>query len=144
MEQVQDYEFVIIPDAGSNNIEEVDLLNSLKIDSLIIDHHEAEVLPNTTVINPQTDNYPNKTLSGAGVVWKFLQYIDKINQWSYSECLLDLVAVGIGADMMDLRDYETHYMMYFGLRDIYNPFLLGVLEKNSYTLKSKLNPKAVG
>jgi len=56
-------------------------------------------------------NYSNKTLSGVGVVYKFCQYIDKFLGQDYANNLLDLVAVGMVSDMMDLRNFETRELI---------------------------------
>ena len=41
------------------------------------------------------------------MVYKFCQFIDNIMDMDYANELLDLVALGMIADMMDLRDFET-------------------------------------
>lgn len=138
------YDFVIIPDAGSNDFEEVKKLSEWDIKVLILDHHEADTPPEEAIIiNPQMDNYPNKTLSGAGVVWKFCCYFDEQSGYCYANSLMDLVAVGLVGDMIDLRDYETRYLINEGLSNIQNSFIQAMIEKNSYQLKGKLNPKGV-
>ena len=45
--------------------------------------------------------------------------------------------------MIDLRDYETRYLINEGLSNIQNSFIQAMIEKNSYQLKGKLNPKGV-
>ena len=95
---------VIIPDAGSNQFEEHAALRDRGIDVLVIDHHEAEKYSdNALIVNNQMCEYPNKTLSGAGVVYKFCSNIDMLMNTHYAELFLDLVGLGIVADVMDLR-----------------------------------------
>lgn len=49
------------------------------IDVLVIDHHQADkISPNACIINNQLCDYPTKSLSGAGVVYKFCSYLDSI------------------------------------------------------------------
>ena len=144
LDDAMQYDFVIIPDAGSNDFEEVKKLSEWDIKVLILDHHEADTPPEEAIIiNPQMDDYPNKTLSGAGVVWKFCCYFDEQSGYCYAKSLMDLVAVGLIGDMIDLRDYETRYLINEGLSNIQNSFIQAMIEKNSYQLKGKLNPKGV-
>lgn len=45
-------------------------------------------------------------------------------------------------DMMDLRDFETHYLVQTGLNQLRNPFIKGMAEKNHYQLGD--NPTPIG
>ena len=71
---------VIVPDAGTNDIIEQEKLYNNSIDLIILDHHESDKelqdSDGIAIVNPQLDNYPNKALSGGGVVLKFIQYLD--------------------------------------------------------------------
>lgn len=137
----KDVSLVIIPDAGSNQLEEHKALKEQGIDVLVIDHHEVdEISNNAIIINNQIGKYPNKTLSGVGVVYKVCSYIDKIINKSYAENFLDLVAVGLVSDMMDLRNYETKELINIGSQNIKNPFLYEFVEDQSYSLKGEVTP----
>ena len=66
---------VIAPDSSSNNYEVHKILKENGIDVLVIDHHEAEkISENACVINNQLCDYPTKSLSGVGMVYKFCCY----------------------------------------------------------------------
>ena len=137
----EDVKLVIIPDAGSNQYEEHAILKEKGIDILILDHHEADqVSPNACVINNQLCKYPNKNLSGVGIVYKFCSYIDKIIGQSYADDLLDLVAVGVVSDMMDLRNYETKELIDLGTSNIRNTFLKMFYEDQSYSIGGQITP----
>ena len=137
----EDVKLVIIPDAGSNQYEEHAILKEKGIDILILDHHEADqVSPNACVINNQLCKYPNKNLSGVGIVYKFCSYIDKIIGQSYADDLLDLVAVGVVSDMMDLRNYETKELIDLGTSNIRNTFLKMFYEDQSYSMGGQITP----
>ena len=41
------------------------------------------------------------------MVYKFCQFIDNLMATDYADSNLDLVALGMIADMMDMRDFET-------------------------------------
>ena len=134
---------LIVPDAGSNQLDEHIELKEKNIDVLILDHHLCSIDVNKSpacIINNQTCNYPNKSLSGAGVVYKFLQGCDEYYNKSLSENYLDLAAQGIIGDMMDLRDLETRYIVYKGLSHIKNPGLKHFLNKQEYSISNINEP----
>ena len=97
---------------------------------LVIDHHEADIISeNACIINNQLCDYPTKSLSGVGMVYKFCSYIDSLLDVDYADQFLDLVALGMVADMMDLRDYETKHLITRGLENIRNPYFKGMIDK---------------
>ena len=138
----KDVKLVIVPDAGSNQYEEHNALKEQGIDVLILDHHEADkVSPDACVINNQlSQRYTNKTLSGVGVVYKFCQYIDKFLGKNYADDLLDLVAIGMVSDMMDLRNFETRELISLGSTRLLNPFISAFVDTQSYSLKGEVTP----
>ena len=64
------------------------------------------------------------------MVWKFCSYFDKMMNTNYAYELLDLVALGVCADMMDLRPLETRYIMANGVINVNNPFIKAMMVKN--------------
>lgn len=87
---------VIALDSSSNDYEQHKELSEKGIDVLVIDHHEAEkVSEYACVINNQLCDYPTKSLSGVGMVYKFCQLIDKLLGKNIIDNYLDLVALGI-------------------------------------------------
>ena len=132
---------VIAPDSSSNDYEEHELLASKGIDVLVIDHHEADKISEyACVINNQLCDYPTKSLSGVGMVYKFCSYIDEIMDVDYANLFLDLVALGMVADMMDLRDFETKHLVTLGLNKIRNPYFKGMVDKQAFQLKDGITP----
>ncbi len=133
-----EFKFIIVPDAGSNDFEQHAKLKEAGIDILILDHHEAEYLNSdyACIINNQLSSYPNKDLSGVGVVWQFCRYLDKISGNNYAENYLDLVALGNMADMMSLKSIETKTLIFEGFKskNIKNPFIFAIAEKNAFPL----------
>ena len=131
-------DLVIIPDAGSNDIDQIARLHEDVRDVIILDHHELEGEPSPYcfLINSQSPEYPNKELSGAGVVWQFCRFIDKIKNTSYADWYLDLVALGLDGDMMSLRSCETRRLIFKGLDpdNIHNPFIYEMWQKNKFKL----------
>lgn len=129
----EDTDFIIIPDAGSNDYGEIAKYHEKGIEILIIDHHIISngYSPFATVINNQeSKNYSNKDFSGVGVVYRFLQALDDALFLTNADNYLDLVAIGLIADIMDTTDYETRYFIQQGLlkKNLKNPFLKQLLK----------------
>lgn len=144
--EMYDFNLLITPDAGSSDVKQCKELSETKdIDILILDHHTIEELnPYAIVINCQDGQYPNPTLSGAGVVYKFIKEYDKKYEFNYADNDLDLVAIGIVGDSMDLRNYETRYLAIEGLKVINNEFMKQFLVKNKIDEDKKINFTFVG
>ena len=134
---------VIAPDSSSNNYDIHKILHERGIDVLVLDHHEAEyVSPHACIINNQLCDYPTKSLSGVGIVFKFCQYIDSLLGINNANKFLDLVSLGIIADVMDLRDFETKHLIKKGLAHIQNPFFETMISKQAFKLGN--SPTAIG
>ena len=139
-----DVKLVIAPDSSSNDYEEHQQLSLKGVDVLVIDHHEADkISEHACVINNQLCEYPTKSLSGVGMVYKFCSYIDELLNVDYADQFLDLVSLGMVADMMDLRDYETKHLITRGLENIRNPYFKGMVDRQSYSLKEGISPIGV-
>ena len=133
-------DLIIVPDAGSNDVEQITELHKKGINIIVLDHHEIEFPPNEyppcIIINSQSNMYPNHELSGVGVVWQFCRFLDKVNQSNYADWYLDLVALGNTGDMMSLRSFETRRLISKGLEpeNIHNPFMYEMWQKNKFKL----------
>ena len=139
-----DVKLVIAPDSSSNEFDIHKELHERGVDVLVIDHHNTtHYSEHACVINNQMDDYPTKSLSGVGMVYKFCSYLDSLLHVDYADQYLDLVALGILADVMDLRDFETRYLVDTGLANVRNPFLRGMVAKQDFQLKGKLTPHGV-
>ena len=140
----KDVKLVIAPDSSSNDYEVHAQLRERGVDVLVIDHHEADkISENACVINNQLCEYPTKSLSGVGMVYKFCSYIDKILGANNANQFLDLVALGLIADVMLMRDFETKHLINVGLQQIQNPFFRGMTIKNEYSLGGNITPFGV-
>ena len=131
-------DLVIIPDAGSNDWNQLQKLHEDGRAVIILDHHEieGEAYPNCVLINSQLPWYPNKELSGAGVVYQFCRYMDKVYDLDYADNYLDLCALGLVGDMMSLTSYETRRLITKGIEPdrIINPFIYEMWQKNKFKL----------
>lgn len=126
-----DINLLIIPDAGTNDIKQHKLLKDKEIDVVVIDHHEVEkISEDAIVVNNQIGNFGNKTLCGAGMVLKVLNVIDAIIDRNEADNYLDLVAVALVGDSMDMNVPETRYLVQKGLLNINNPLLFEISNPN--------------
>ena len=140
----EDAKFIIVPDASSNEFALHSQLKEKGIDILVIDHHEAEIIsPDACIINNQLDNYPNKTLSGVGMVYKFCCYIDSLLQKDVANDFIDLVAVGLTGDMMDVRTFETRELIRRGFEKIRNPFIAGIVDRDPFHFDGEITQHKV-
>lgn len=148
--KIEDYNLIIIPDAGTNDYEKHKVLKKEhNIDILILDHHESDngYSEYACVINNQlSEKYNNKKLSGAGVVWQFIRHYIETEKLENvkAEYFLDLVALGNIADVMDMRSPETRLLVNAGSRNINNCGFKSLCEKQSFSMKNKVNPTTVG
>ena len=139
-----EYKLVICPDASSNDYKQHKFLKDNGIDVLVLDHHDAEeVSENAIIINNQLSDYPNKTLSGVGVVYKFCSKIDELMKIKEADTILDLVSLGMIADMMDMRTFETKHLIQKGLTKIENPFFRALVERQAYSIGETVTPIGV-
>ena len=117
----QDVRLIIILDCGIKAIEEIRYARSTGIDFIICDHHvpDDELPDAVAILNPKLEGstYPCSHLSGCGVGYKFMQAFAISNgiPGAELECMLDLVAVSIAADIVPMVD-ENRIMAYHGLR----------------------------
>lgn len=142
-------DLIILPDSSSNDYEEHKKLSEMGYDILVLDHHDADRYSEyATVINNQlSKSYPNKALSGVGVVYKFLQFFDEMmwknseeSKWEEAfyepiiENYLDLVALGEISDMMNMQTPENRYICETGLKNINNKLFMEIVKKQCYSM----------
>lgn len=146
-------DLIICADSSSNDYDEHKILSDMGYDILVLDHHEAaEYSKNAVVINNQLSNrYSNKQLSGVGVVYKFLEYVeyqlqkDNLKEEEgfiepFSQNYIDLVALGEISDMMEMITPENRWIVNKGLSSINNKFFSALIEKQSFSLKLNEKP----
>lgn len=133
----REYSLLLVPDAGTNDIEAIKKLHEHGCETIILDHHISDVgfSEYAITINSQY-NYPNPFLSGVGVVHKFCEYLDKLLNKNYADKFLDLTSIGMMGDMMNITSLETKEMIFQGLQDdnLHNPLILGLIEKSNFAL----------
>ena len=152
-------DLLIVPDAGSDkqSQEYIEQLVNDGTDVLVLDHHEIE---NTwedgyyttgdheaIIINNQDGFYGNTTLSGVGVVFKFLDLYDEVYpNHADSRNYLGLVSLGMIADLMDVRNSETRFLINSGLKYMLedSELIEAIAEHNSYGMQGKVTIETVG
>lgn len=127
---------LIIPDAGSNEVEQTRKVFDNGTNILVLDHHAIKTpIDCGVLINNQLQDC-NKSLSGCGVTHKFLQALDLEFDVDYSSLFIDIVALSIIADSCDVKSKENRLYLKYGLFNgtLINDFLRELI--NQYTYKS--------
>jgi len=157
----QGINLLITVDCGITNIEEVELLNKNKVDVIITDHHEPlEKLPQSlAILDPKVtdDNYPFSGISGAGVAYKLVQALftdSRIENYKknledfggaegFQKWILDIVAIGIVADVSPLLD-ENRILVKWGLVVLEKTRNLGLKKLLEVISVKKISNQTIG
>lgn len=130
-EALKNCDLLIIVDSSSNETEYIKKnISSRGIKTIILDHHmiDKPVVEddNCIIVNPmqEEDDYPNKSLSGAGVVYKFIKALERHEDYpsirktihNFSDECFDIVSTGIIADVMSVDGMENRYIINQGLK----------------------------
>jgi single-stranded-DNA-specific exonuclease len=140
------FKLIIALDCGIRSNALVDYAKGKGVEFIICDHHlPGDTLPAAAaVLNPKRKDctYPYKELSGCGIGYKLIEaYSQKNGLPAYThEEYLDLVAVSIASDLVDMRG-ENRILAYFGLKKLAeNPgiglqaLMEGTLSKTEYSI----------
>ncbi|MES2315653.1 MAG: single-stranded-DNA-specific exonuclease RecJ [Patescibacteria group bacterium] len=114
---------IITIDLGITAVAEVAQAEVDGMDVIITDHHLLhEVLPRAyAILNPKTDEYPEKMLCGAGVVFKLAQgFIKKYSEYfkvgvGAEKWMLDMAGLATLSDMVPLLG-ENRAIAHFGMK----------------------------
>ena len=119
---------IVTCDTGSTNISEVIYAQSLGIDVIITDHHTlpSERPPVVAIINPRylAKEHPLYHLSGVAVAYKLVEalYISLPDIPAHPLTdLLDLVAVGLIADLVQLSG-DCRYLAQLGIQQLHTDY----------------------
>lgn len=150
---------IITCDCAVSDVEQVQFINSFKIDVIITDHHEApDVLPQAlAIINPKAQNALDEklnareiehlaSLAGVGVAFKLAQaLLEHFNNMEFVYDILPYVAVGTIADLVPLIG-ENRYFVTKGLQLISSGKHFGLkklLESAGYTLDQPITSEQI-
>lgn len=110
---------LIVPDA-SGTADQYQALVGIGVDVVVMDHHDTKERGDgqrvIVVNNQQSDGYRNKALSGVGVTWQVCRLMDEKLPFCCADQYLDLVALGLIADVMDMRSPETRFLVLEGMK----------------------------
>lgn len=146
----QGTKLVITVDCGSRNHDIVNELNTLKIDTIITDHHETDTkMPEAVaVINPKRQDCPTlelENLAGVGVAFKLAQAL--VGQGcikpGQEKWLLDLVLIGTICDSMTLTG-ENRILGFYGLKVLAKTRRPGLIELMQRAGVKNLHSEAIG
>ena len=111
-------------------------------DLVILDHH----IPTQTIkdyaqslnLVSSAIDYDNPHLSGSGVTWKFVNYIDSLLGTNYADDLIDLAAVGIIADVCSVGpdSMENREICHRGFRHVVNEGIKAIIGAEEMTSDS--------
>jgi single-stranded-DNA-specific exonuclease len=115
-------DLLITLDCGIKAHEHLQRAISANIDIIVCDHHQPDqTLPPGIILNPKQAgcSYPYKELCGCGVAYKLLQayYLQNGLDTQTLHKSLDLVALAIGADIVEILD-ENRVLCTEGLKQI--------------------------
>ena len=137
-------DLLIIVDSSTNETKKCKELQEQGIDIVILDHHpKTQDNPYALIVNPQLDDYPNKELSGGGVVYKTLEILDDLFDTSYHKEFIDLAGIAIYTDVMSMTEPENRYFVYYALKNIKNPGIKAIL-KASNVFISDISSEVIG
>ncbi len=119
---------IVTCDTGSTNLAEINYANELGIDVIITDHHTLldDRPPVVAIVNPRylPPDHSMYHLSGVAVAYKLIEALyltaPNIPQAPLEE-LLDLVAIGLIADLVELKG-DCRYLAQIGLKHLEKEF----------------------
>ena len=139
----EDTKLFIIPDAGTNDVEQLNALIESGIDCICLDHHEkesSEIQCKAIIVNNQiSDDYTCKSFSGVGIAYEFAKALDDYYVCDLANKYLDLVAFGNVSDVMDIRNAQTRYYIEHGMKNINNKFLKALDKAQEFSTKGEVN-----
>lgn len=150
---------LVTVDCGVSDVEQVQFLNSFKIDVIITDHHEApeNLPPALAIINPKAQNALDEkisareienltSLAGVGVSFKLAQaLLEHYKGLEFVYDILPYVAVGTVADLVPLIG-ENRYFVSKGLQLISSGRHYGLkrlLESAGYVLDNGITSEQI-
>ena len=113
-------DLVFVPDAGTNDKIQAEELYKADIGLVVIDHHNYDTpIEKGILINNQNPNYKvQRDGSGTLVTHKFLQAMDIEFNLNWSSFCIDLVALSLISDSMNMNNMENRTYYHYGLETI--------------------------
>ncbi|NJR59704.1 MAG: single-stranded-DNA-specific exonuclease RecJ, partial [Cyanobacteria bacterium CRU_2_1] len=120
----QGYSLIVTCDTGSTNLDEIEYAHQYAMDVIVTDHHTLpdDRPPVTAILNPRylPSEHPLANLSGVAVAYKLVEALYEtlpdVPQQPL-EALLDLVAIGLIADLVQLTG-DCRYLAQRGIQQL--------------------------
>ena len=147
IEFCKDADIVIIVDSLDSKIDNYKKLKEMGKQIIVLDHHHIGNAPyDDYVVLVSSYDTENDQLSGGGVVYKFVNYLDDALGVDYSSKYADLCCCALLGDMMNVgEDYmENRFLVMDGLDHLYNKTLkklVGGFGFNSRAVAFSVAPK---
>ena len=147
---------VIIPDAGSGDVNECKKLKESGKEVIILDHHNIRnndsTIPNNSAVvvnNQYSSRVTDKAMTGVGITYKFTKVLDKYYGVDYADDYLDLVALGMIGDRADTLNLQTRYLILKGLEQIKsktnkNKLISAFVDAQMYSMNNKVTINGLG
>ena len=146
----QQPDLIVTVDCGSLNQLEIERANQLGIDVIVTDHHNVAQIqpPAVAVVNPKRpeNTYPNCYLSGVGTAFTLVRALQTCLDGlapGQEKWLLDLVAIGTIADLMELKG-ENRALVKFGLVVLTKTRRLGLRQLLDQNKLEQLTAETIG
>src|SRR5215208_3480839 len=142
-------QLIVTCDTGITAYEAIDYANSRGVDVVITDHHDlGPTLPNAkAIVNPKllAEDHLLANLAGVGVAYKLAEALLSESRKSETVALLDLVALGLIADVALLKG-ETRSLVQRGIQVLRNTGRIGLrtMAELSGTSLESLTEETVG
>lgn len=133
---------VIVVDSINDTMEQYEKIWAQGKQLIILDHHIPSdiIRENAEALNLVSSaiDYPNSHLSGSGVTWKFVNYLDFINGTNFADDLIDLAAVGIIADVCSVgpESMENRELCDKGFKHVLNCGIRAIVNSEELTSDS--------
>lgn len=144
-------QLVIVPDAGTGDIDECAKIVGSGKDVIILDHHSISDEGNPAIVinNQLSDRVTDKAMTGVGITYKFTKLLDKYYGVNYADDYLDLVALGMIGDRADTMNLQTRYLILEGLNQIRNKtnknkLIRTLVDAQMYSMDYKITINGVG
>lgn len=117
-------QLIVTCDTGSTNLDEILYAQNLGMDVIVTDHHTLpeQRPPVVAIVNPRSlpSDHPFASLSGVAVAYKLVEALyDALPDVPQQplETLLDLVAIGLIADLVELKG-DCRYLAQRGIEQL--------------------------
>ena len=144
-------QLVIVPDAGTGDVDECAKIVGSGKDIIILDHHSISDKGNPAIVvnNQLSEKVTDKAMTGVGITYKFTKLLDRYYGVNYADDYLDLVALGMIGDRADTMNLQTRYLILDGLKQIRektnkNKLIRTLVDAQMYSMDYKITINGIG